>query len=158
MNGKWTQEEIDYLNHAYRNKIKQKDIANYLGRSIGSVKSQIIKQKLPLNNSVYKNSSTYKAIYQNYDWCYQKYIVEGLDMKEMAMLANTTLRTIQKWCSEVYHLNLFTYKEHKKLNAFQYQIILSGSLGDGCIFKKDNTYLYIESHSITEKRLYVLEI
>lgn len=151
MNGKWTQEEIDYLNHAYRNKIKQKDIANYLGRSIGSVKSQIIKQKLPLNNSVYKNSPTYKAIYQNYDWCYQKYIVEGLDMHEMAKIANVKTRTIQKWCGDIYHLNLFTFKEHKKLNDIQYQIILSGTLGDGCIFNNNDNYCYIESHSIAEK-------
>lgn len=147
----WTEDEIEYLEKAYKNHVKQKEIAEKLGRTISSVKTQIIKQQLPLKNPVYKNNTAYKAIYQNYEWCYQKYIVEGLTMHEMAKLANVKVRTIQKWCGEIYHLNLFTFKEHKKLNNLQYQVILSGTLGDGCISNVNDSHCYIESHSITEK-------
>lgn len=96
-------------------------------------------------------NNKFKAIYQEYDWCYEMFINRGMSMQEMAVEAGCTLRVMQKWCSEKYKLNALTFKNEKHLNDLQRQIIMFGILGDGHIDKRENQPLYIESHADNQK-------
>ena len=97
------------------------------------------------------NNPKFKAPYQDYDWCYERYINKGMSHQEMADECGASLRVIQKWCCEIHKLNARTFKENKEMTDKQYQIILFGTLGDGHIDKRENQPLYIESHAIDEK-------
>ena len=52
------------------------------------------------NFIVLSNNTKYKAVYQDYDWCYQKYVIERKSYQEMADELGVTKRVIQKWCVE----------------------------------------------------------
>ena len=99
----------------------------------------------------YKNSINYKAIYQDYDWCYQKFIVEQKSFKEMAIEAECSKRVIEKWCGEKFKLNNHTLKDYIKLSDIQKQVIMFGLLGDGHIDKREKFPMYIESHAENQK-------
>ena len=54
---------------------------NSISKKVG-VTYRVIKNIVNENNIIvttHKNNSSYKAIYQDYNWCYQKYIIEGLN-------------------------------------------------------------------------------
>jgi len=151
MNGKaWTQQEKELLEECYKQMMSMDDMKNLFDRSSSEITSKAYKMELT-KKYVKKNSANYKAIYQDYDWCYDRYIVRGMNQEEMAKEAGTTVRTIQKWCSDIHGLNIRTYKKEKHINEMQRQIILYGTLGDGHIDNRPNHPLYIESHAIDEK-------
>ena len=146
----WTQEEIDTLINDYKNDVLVRDISKKLNKSIGSVKSKIISLELP-RLYIKKNNAHFKAVYQDYDWCYERYINRNMTMEQMAEEANCSLRVIKKWCSEKYRLNLFTYSENKKLTELQKQLIMFSLLGDGHITNNNERPIYIESHAENQK-------
>jgi hypothetical protein len=97
------------------------------------------------------NDSRFKAIYQDYDWCYQKFIIEGLNHEEMALEANCTKRVIKKWCAERYCLTQKYRQQNKKLNKIQEDLIIGSLLGDGHIDKRETTPVFIVSHANNQK-------
>lgn len=90
----------------------------------------------------------FKAIYQNYDWCYDKFITKGMSCKEIAKEYGFSLRVIKKWCHEKFNL---VYKKQKKLNEKQRQLIMFSLLGDGHIDKRETKPLFIVSHAENQK-------
>ena len=146
----WTQEEIDTLINDYKNDVLVRDISKKLNKSIGAVKSKIISLELP-KLYIKKNNINFKAAYQDYDWCYERYINRNMTMEQMAEEANCSLRVIKKWCSEKHRLNLFTYSENKKLTELQKQLIMFSLLGDGHITNNNDRPIYIESHAENQK-------
>lgn len=100
---------------------------------------------------MFKNNSNYKAVYQDYDWCYQKYIGEGLNHNEMAREAGCTVRVIEKWCTEKHKLNQKYRQTHKKINDIQSDLIIGSLLGDGHIDKRDTQPIFIVSHAVNQK-------
>lgn len=98
-----------------------------------------------------KHSMHYKADYQDYDWCYQHFINEGMSHKEMAELANCSVRVIKKWCVERHRLTNDLRGETVKLTDRQRSIIIGGLLGDGHIDKREKYPLYILSHAEDQK-------
>ena len=126
---------------------------NSISKKIG-VTYRVIKNIINKNNitiTIHKNNSSYKAIYQDYDWCYQKYIVEGLSHEEMANESNTTKRTIEKWCCEKHRLTQKYRQKNKQLNNTQKSLIIGSLMGDGHINKKETQALFIVSHAINQK-------
>lgn len=97
------------------------------------------------------NSIYFKSIYQDYDWCYKKYVIEGLNHDEMAKEANCEKRVIEKWCQEKYRLTQKFRQENKKLNDIQIYLILGSILGDGHIDKRETQPLFIVSHAENQK-------
>ena len=97
------------------------------------------------------NNPNFKAIYQEYDWCYERYILKGMTHEEMAKEANASIRVIQKWCVERHGLHRNSFKELHKLNDIQKQLIISGTLGDGHIDRRVDQPMYIECHADDEK-------
>lgn len=97
------------------------------------------------------NNANYKSIHQEYNWCYQKYIIEGLNHEEMAKEAKTTKRTIEKWCCEKHRLTSDYRKETKTLNQLQKDLIIGSLLGDGHIDKRETQPIFIVSHAINQK-------
>lgn len=147
---KWTQEELDILEEEYKKGTKICDISEILNRTQGSVSDKA--QRLGLTEKYVKsNNPKFKAVYQDYDWCYERYINRGMTHEEIAEEAGASLRVIQKWCTEKHGLHRRSFKEIKKLNDLQYQVILFGTLGDGHIDRRENQPMYIECHSIDEK-------
>ena len=114
----WTQENEILLSLYYREKRPINEISELLNKTRGSITAKAAKLRLT-NDNIKKNNSNFKAIYQNYDWCYQKFIVENKSHKEMADEAGCSLRVIQKWCSEKHKLNKRTFKENKHLSDKQ---------------------------------------
>lgn len=147
---KWTDEDKKLLEEYYKQGLLFEKISELMDRSISSISAMSAELKLG-DKYMRKNNTKFKAVYQDYDWCYERYIIRGMSMEEMAEEAGTTLRTIQKWCSEKHRLNNRTYKDNIKLNQEQYDLIEVGILGDGHIDKRDDQPMYIESHAIDEK-------
>lgn len=90
----------------------------------------------------------FQAIYHNYDWCYDKFINKGMTCKEIGEKYGFSTRVIDKWCHEKFKL---CYKEQKKLNDVQRQLVMFSLLGDGHIDKRETQPLFIVSHSDIQK-------
>lgn len=146
----WTQEEIDIVEEGYKNNVKIQDLADKLHKTCTAISSLAVRKGFS-KKYIKPNNARFKAVYQDYDWCYDRFINKGMTQQEMADEANASIRVIKKWCTEKYGLHNRSFKEFKKLNDLQYQIILFGTLGDGHIDKREDEPLYIESHSIEEK-------
>jgi hypothetical protein len=98
-----------------------------------------------------KNNIHFKAIYQDYDWCYQKYMIEGLNHEEMAKEANCSKRVIEKWCSEKHRLTQEYRKIHKQLSNIQKDLVIGSLLGDGHVDKRETQPIFIISHAENQK-------
>ncbi|MFK7678657.1 hypothetical protein ACI3ER_11505 [Bacillus sp. Wb] len=92
-----------------------------------------------------------KAIYHEYDWCYQKFVTEGMNHKEMADEAGVSERAIKKWCVERHRLTNDYRRVHKKLNQEQEDLIIGSLLGDGHITNEKYSPLFIVSHAEDQK-------
>lgn len=146
----WTSEEKQRLEDMYKNGDSINAMKDKLHRTYGSVLSMTRNMKLD-EKYTRTNSPNFKAEYQDYYWCYNKVITEGKMPKEIALETGYSQRVIEKWTNEKYGLSNKTYKLHAKLNPQQYMIILSGTLGDGHIDKREDYPIYIESHAINQK-------
>ena len=149
--GVWTEEEINTLKESYAKLLPIVDICELIpNHSEEAIYSKA--ERLGLTKQfIRKNNLNYKAVYQSYDWCYERYIVKGMTMEEMAEEAGCKVRTIQKWCGDIYGINGHTFKKLKKLNDKQREVILFGRLGDGHIDKREGQACYIESHAEDQK-------
>lgn len=146
----WTQSEIKLLEDGYMHGLSIKEIQEKLpNRSAASITHKAIRLGY---STLYmkKQNSNFKAPYQDYVWCYDRYIIKGLTHKEMADELNVSLRVIQKWCVEKHGLHQWSFARLKRLNSVQKELIIAGTLGDGHIDKRDDCPIYIESHSETE--------
>lgn len=98
-----------------------------------------------------KHSIHFKAIYQNYDWCYQKFIIEGLNHQEMANECGATKRVIEKWCTEKHRLTQKYRQKNKQMTDIQRDLIIGSMLGDGHIDKRETQPIFIVSHAENQK-------
>lgn len=146
----WTEEDKILLEDGLKNNKTLKQIAKELNRSVDSV--QTMSSHLGLGDKyLKKNSIKYTAPYQDYNWCFERFINRNMSHQEMADELNVSKRVIQKWCVEKFHLDETTWKHYKKLDSKQRELIIVGTLGDGHIDKRPNQPMYIESHAIDEK-------
>lgn len=147
---KWTKLEEEYLENAYSNMEKISDIAEHLQMTETQITDKA--QRMGLTKKYIKcNNPNFKAIYQDYDWCYERYVIRGMTHEEMALEAGCTKRVIEKWCSQIHQINRKTFKSLKTINDIQRQVIMFGTLGDGHIDNRRNQPMYIESHCESEK-------
>lgn len=149
-NNLWTQEEIKILTDGYKNGLPKKEIVKSLqGRTEGSIKTKAIQLGL---TKVYINphSVSYKAIYQDYDWLYERYIVKFMSPEEIAREANTKPRTIRKW-TERYGMYQIKAKREIPINDLQRELIMFSRLGDGHIDKRETQPVFIVSHAENQK-------
>ena len=82
------------------------------------------------NFVVLPNNTNYKAIYQDYNWCYQKYVIERKSYQEMADELGVTKRVIQKWCVEKHGIHNNVMRGLLKPNKEQESLILGSLLGE----------------------------
>ena len=146
----WTEKDVEVLEECYSKFVPLKEISKILDRSTESINSKA--EKLGLTKKYIKNNNVnFKAVYQNYNWCYERFINRNMTHKEIADECGASLRVIQKWCSEKYGLNDFTWRKHKKLTDIQRRLIMFSTLGDGHIDKRETQPLFIVSHAETQK-------
>lgn len=147
----WTEEEIKMLEDCYCKFMSTKNICElFPNRTENAI--TVKASKLGFTKKYIKsNNSNFKGIYQDYNWCYENYIIKGMSHQEMADMCNATRRVIEKWCCERHRLNRNTRANIKKLTEEQKQIIIMGTLGDGHIDKRPTQHMYIESHAENEK-------
>ena len=107
--------------------------------------------KINYNFNMCKTNPNFKAIYQDYDWCYQKYMTEGLNHAEMAIEAKCSKRVIEKWCSERHRLTQGFRKANKQMNNIQKDLVIGSLLGDGHIDKRETQPIFIVSHAENQK-------
>lgn len=146
----WTEEDEQLLSLYYKEKRPIEEISLSLNKTRRSVSAKAAKLNLTSEN-IKKNNPNFKAIYQDYDWCYQKFIIESKSHEEMAAELGCSVRVIKKWCSEVHRLNRRTYKENKHLSAIQKELIMFSLLGDGHIDRREAQPLFIVSHAENQK-------
>lgn len=147
---KWAEEQISILKEMYLDGAKISDIAQKIGKTNGAISSKA--DDLGLSKEIIRpNNPKFKAVYQDYDWCFERFINQGMSMQEMAEEAGASLRVIQKWCQEIHDLDARSYKKHKKLNDIQKQLVMFGRLGDGHIDRRENQPMYIETHADNQK-------
>lgn len=146
-------ELIDYIKELAKECSGKLELNKRLGVYEGFLDSLIKKHNLNLNLEYkYKpNDARFKAIYQNYDWCYQKFIIEGLNHDEMAKEVNCSKRVIEKWCTEKHKLTQKYRQIHKQLNNIQNDLIIGSMLGDGHIDKRETQPMFIVSHAEDQK-------
>lgn len=142
----WTQEDDQLLEKYYQNQVNMDTMMQQLNRTKGAITARAARLGLT-KKYIKKNNVNYKAEYQDYDWIYDKYIIQGMNPQEISNTTGYPVRVLQKWIHEKYHLN---FSKDAFLNDIQYMIILSGTLGDGHITKKDHAS-YIESHAENQK-------
>lgn len=147
---KWSEEEKSLFEQYYSEGKSFKEISELLQRSEKSLNSMSVDMKLG-EKYMRSNNRNFKALYQDYDWCYERYVNRSMSHQEMADEAKCSLRVIQKWCVEIHGLHRRSFKREKHLSDLQRQIILFGTLGDGHIDKREDQPMYIESHSTEEK-------
>lgn len=145
---RWTKNEIDTILDMYNSGLSVQEISQKLNITTGAIYSVFKHQNIKLDIRSPKDCR-FSADYHSYDWCYQRYIMEGKSFEEMAEEANCKPRTIQKWCSEIYKLNRRTASNIIKLNQKQIELIMFSLLGDGHIAKRD--CCFIVSHSEAQK-------
>jgi hypothetical protein len=146
----WTEEQEKILIDMVRENKSFKEIAEVIDKKVPAIsrKKQAMKLEYPI---VQTHNSKFKAIYQDYDWCYQKFIIENKNYKEISEEANCSLRVIQKWFSEKYKLNWRTRKNILSLNKKQIDLIIGSILGDGHIDKRPKYPNFIVSNSENQK-------
>ena len=144
----WKPEEENKLIELVEKIIPYKEIAEILHKSVTSINSKVNQMGI---KTKYKNSNKFKAIYQDYNWCYQKYMIEGLSHKEMAKEAKCTKRVIEKWCTEIHRITQEYRQVNKQLNEKQKDLIVGSMLGDGHIDKREDQPIFIESHAENQK-------
>ena len=152
----WTKEQEDYLENLYSQYLPMNDIVKKMNSFSGINRTRIaISTKavqLGLTKKYIKpNNARFKAIYQDYDWCYDHYINQGLNHEEMAIEANCTKRVIEKWCQKKYHIDTYLRMKEKTLNSLQYDLIIGSLLGDGHIDRREEYPLFIVSHAENQK-------
>lgn len=147
---KYTEEFVEYLKDEIINK---RETINSLSKKM-KISYRVIKNIVKENDiqiQIHNHNSSYKAIYQDYDWCYQKFMIEGLNHDEMAKEGNTSKRTIEKWCTEKHHLTQKYRQKNKQLNEIQRNLIIGSLLGDGHIDKRELQPTFIVSHAEEQK-------
>ena len=102
-------------------------------------------------SEVSKHSIHYKASYQDYDWLYQHFIIDGMTHEEMAKLIGCSSRVIKKWCVEKYRLTNELRLKTVQLTDKQRSIIIGGLLGDGHIDKREKYPVFIVTHAENQK-------
>lgn len=98
-----------------------------------------------------KRDPRFKAIYQDYDWCYQKFMVEGMNHDEMAIEAGYSKRVIEKWCVEKHRITQKMRQASITLDNTQHDLMIGSLLGDGHIDKRETQPLFIVSHAANQK-------
>ena len=147
----WTQDELALLEKMYSEYTPMKEMSEALPNH---TKWGISSKALSLGLSkkyVKPNSANFKAIYQDYDWCFERYVNRGMSIDEMAKEAGCTKRVMQKWMDEKHRIHEWTFKELKKLSPIQKEIITIGTIGDGHIDRRIDQPMYIETHADNEK-------
>ena len=146
----WTKEEKDSLEQMYKDGLSCEEMSRMLDRTIQAI--SLMSGKLGLGDKYMRsNNPNFKAIYQDYDWCYERYINRRMSFEEMADEANCSKRVIEKWCGDIHKLNYHTIKNYIKLNDIQRQLIMFSLLGDGHIDKRENQPVFIVSHAENQK-------
>lgn len=145
---RWTQEEVDSISSMHKNGMSIKEIADQFGVSIGCIHSVFSNYNLEIEVRE-KNDYRFKAPYQTYEWCYQRYVNERKTYEEMAEEAGCKPRTIQKWCSEVHRLNQRTISGKIHLSDLQRRLVMFSLLGDGHISETSGNF--IVSHTEKQK-------
>lgn len=147
----WTDEEIKLLEECYSKYMSVEEMIKlFPNRTSHAITGKA--NRLGFDDKYIKsNNPKYKAIYQDYDWCYQKYFIERKSYKEMAEEAGASERVIIKWCSEVHRLNANYIKHNLKLTDIQHDLIMFSLLGDGHIDKRETQPVFIVSHAENQK-------
>ena len=146
----WTEEEIKILEEMYSQYKPIKEISERLKKGEKAVSSKAVDLGLT-KKYIKKNNTQYKAEYQNYDWCYNKFIVEGKRLNEIAKETGYTRRTLAKWICEKHRLNIRTARNYIQLSPMQKELITISTLGDGCISVDKSHSSFIVLHSEKQK-------
>lgn len=142
----WTDEEIKILEECYSKYMPMSEVIKMLPkRTTGAISSKA--KKIGLTKKYIKtNNAKYSADYNDYDWCYERFINRCMSAEEIAEESGYSKRVIEKWLYEKHRLD---YKRDFRLNDLQKMLVISGCLGDGHIAKKHS--VYIESHAENQK-------
>lgn len=152
----WNKEQEEYLEQLYSEYLPMSEITlkinNFSGidRTSSAISCKAVKMGLT-KKYIKPNSTKFKAIYQDYDWCYERYVIQGLNHDEMAKEAHCTKRVIEKWCQEKHHIDTYLRMKDKTLSQLQCDLIIGSLLGDGHIDKREEYPLFIVSHAENQK-------
>lgn len=146
----WSEAEVKDVCDKYLSGMYEKDIAVEYNCTVGAI-DHILKRGQIVKEVRYSNDARFKAPYQDYEWCYERYVVKRMSYKEMAEEAHTKPRTIQKWCSEKHRLNRRTLRKELHLSNQQKELVMFSLLGDGHIDKRESQPIFIVSHAINQK-------
>lgn len=147
---KYNDRFVEFLkNKIINEKSTPSAISKLLHIDYGTIKRIIEENNISLNQS--KNDSKFRAIYQDYDWCHQKYMIEGMNHEEMAKDAGINKRTIEKWCTEKHRITQKYRQINKKLSSNQRDLIIGSMIGDGHIDRRETQPMFIVSHAENQK-------
>lgn len=147
---KYNDKFVDFLKNNITNENSTPSaISKLLQIDYKTIKNIIEENNISLNKN--KNDCKFKAMYQDYDWCYQRYMIEGMNHEEMAKEAGISKRTIEKWCTEKHRLTQKYRQINKKLSSIQRDLIIGSMIGDGHIDRRETQPMFIVSHAENQK-------
>lgn len=147
-------ELVTYIEDISKNFNGKANLQKFLGAYESFLDNLEERHNIKINykfNIINKKDPRFKAIYQNYDWCYQKYFIEGLNHDEMAKEAGCSKRVVEKWCCEKHRITSEYRRKFKKLSNIQKDLIIGSLLGDGHIDKRETQPIFIVSHAENQK-------
>ena len=147
----WTEADEELCKKLILEGKTYKEISKILNKTIGAISSKNNKKLKVDTSETCKYNIHYKAIYQDYNWCYQKFFIEGLNHDEMAKEANCTKRVIEKWCQEKHKLTQKYRQKNMTFNNLQKDLLIGSLLGDGHIDKRKTQPLFIVVHAENQK-------
>lgn len=143
---KWTDEELKLLEECYSNYLSVEEMKKmFPNRTPTAISSKATHIGLT-KKYIKTNNANYKAEYNDYDWCYERFINRCMSTEEIAEESGYSKRVIEKW---IYEKHCLDYKRDFRPNDLQKMLIISGCLGDGHIAKQYP--VYIESHAENQK-------
>ena len=146
----WTEEQEKILTEMISDNKSFKEISEIINKTTGQISDK--KNKMHLSYPIMRsNNYKFKAIYQDYDWFYQKFITENMTYEEMAKEADCSKRVIKKWGNEKFKLTDHSRKTFLTLNEKQIDLVIGSILGDGHIDKRPKYSIFIVSHAENQK-------
>lgn len=157
-NRKWVYDESEIINYLKENSMNYSSFLNFCKKhGAGNSNFQKVFSKKhnnfikSLNWDLLPNNSNFKKIYQDYDWLYKKFMIEGKNSSEIAEEANCSKRVIEKWLCEKHRIKSKDRALNLKLNEKQSNLIIGSLLGDGHIDKRIDKPIFIVSHAENQK-------
>lgn len=134
--------------------VNKRESANKMSRELKIPYRRIL--KIIKDNDLKQNKP-----YQDYDWFFEKFVLNGMDYIDIAKKYGFSKRVVEDW-SMRHGINFNTRRDKFIPTKEQLSVILGGVLGDGCISKRNDIdftqFIHVQSEERKEYEMWIHSI